>query len=344
MDDLALLQFSEESSKYSAESLSNLEELTKKAVNRRTFWPRKKASTNHSSPPEDICSTSSSSSTTIATPAFQIFGVSLEEANRLTRISKNFELPAIVYRCIEYLELKDAIHEEGIYRQSGSSVQIQQLRTLFCEYGDVDLLRLQPDHQVLDVNVVASLLKMWLRELPVNVLTFELLNDFITVIGNIYNFKKQTKHIHSFSCLDEENKQTRIKKLGHLVSMLPLANYSLLRTLIAHLIHIVHHAEFNKMTLRNVSIVFAPTLSIPSGVFTLFMTDFEYIFWTRDKYPSSPSPSPPLQPQQIEPSTSADRIKYKYLKSEQVRSNRNSVTYKNNVPMNIMTLESKGIK
>ncbi|GAA5802062.1 hypothetical protein HPULCUR_007522 [Helicostylum pulchrum] len=326
MDDLALLKIYEASnnnlsSKISADSLPNIEDLDatkKKSANRKTFWSRKKFF-----PEECIEASSTSSSSTIATPSFQVFGVSLEEAIRLTKISKNFELPAIVYRCIEYLEAKDAIFEEGIYRQSGSSVQINLLRQQFCEYGDVDLLALPQTDQVLDVNVVASLLKMWLRELPVNVLTHELLNDFLTVI-------------------DEENKQTRIKKLGHLVSMLPIANYSLLRTLIAHLIHIVHHADHNKMTLRNVGIVFAPTLSIPSGVFTLFMSEFDYIFWTRDK-PSSASTTslPCLKPSRPEPSTSADRIKYQYLKAEESRSSRNSVSYKNNVPQSIMTLETK---
>ncbi|KAI8064899.1 hypothetical protein BDF21DRAFT_427359 [Thamnidium elegans] len=327
MDDLALLKFYEASttnlsSKISADSLPNIEDLEakKKSANRKTFWSRKKFFPLN--PEECIEASSTSSSSTIATPSFQVFGVSLEEAIRLTKISKNFELPAIVYRCIEYLESKDAIYEEGIYRQSGSSVQINLLRQQFCEYGDVDLLGLPQTHQVLDVNVVASLLKMWLRELPVNVLTHELLNDFLTVI-------------------DEENKQTRIKKLGHLVSMLPIANYSLLRTLIAHLIRIVHHSDHNKMTLRNVGIVFAPTLSIPSGVFTLFMSEFDYIFWTRDKTSASTTSLPCLKSTRPEPSTSADRIKYQYLKAEEGRSSRNSITYKNNVPPSIMTLETK---
>lgn len=123
----------------------------------------------------------SSVSTTNTTAMFQVFGVPLDEAIRLSKISDNFELPAIVYRCIEYLEAKEAVHEEGIYRLSGSSVQVSSLRQQFCEFGDVDILA-QNDHQV-DVHVVAGLLKMWLRELPVNVLTNELLNEFMVIIG-----------------------------------------------------------------------------------------------------------------------------------------------------------------
>lgn len=125
--------------------------------------------------------------------------------------------------------------------------------------------------------------------------------------------------------------------------MLPIANYSLLRTLIAHLIHIVHNSEHNKMTLRNIGIVFAPTLSIPSGIFTLFMSEFEYIFWT-DKsttVTSLPTFKKPVYPiMRLEPSTSADKIKQQYLKAEEVRSSRNSVSYKKNVPLSIMSLET----
>ena len=64
--------------------------------------------------------------------------------------------------------------------------------------------------------------------------------------------------------------------------MLPEANYTLLRALTAHLIEIVENADVNKMTARNVGIVFSPTLGIPAGVFSLLMSDFDEIFDTKD--------------------------------------------------------------
>lgn len=114
---------------------------------------------------------------------FQIFGVPLEAAVRVSRISERYQLPAIVYRCIAFLEEKDAVNEEGIYRMSGSSVQISHLRQQFCEYGDVDLL--DKRYADVDVHVVAGLLKAWLRELPINVLTNELLSDFMMICGKL---------------------------------------------------------------------------------------------------------------------------------------------------------------
>ena len=60
-----------------------------------------------------------------------VFGVSLQEAVANSRISDSIELPAIVFRCIEYLDAKKAEEEEGIYRLSGSSSVIQSLKQRF---------------------------------------------------------------------------------------------------------------------------------------------------------------------------------------------------------------------
>ena len=72
--------------------------------------------------------------------------------------------------------------------------------------------------------------------------------------------------------------QERIKELSYLIAALPLANYSLLRALTAHLILIVQNSNANKMTMRNVGIVFSPTLGIPAGVFSLMLGEFNRVF------------------------------------------------------------------
>lgn len=72
--------------------------------------------------------------------------------------------------------------------------------------------------------------------------------------------------------------QERIKELSLLIASLPLENYSLLRALTAHLILIVQNANINKMTMRNVGIVFSPTLGIPAGVFSLMLGEFKRVF------------------------------------------------------------------
>lgn len=62
------------------------------------------------------------------------------------------------------------------------------------------------------------------------------------------------------------------------MSDLPPPNYALLRALTAHLILIVRNASSNKMTLRNIGIVFSPTLGIPAGIFSELVSHFGAIF------------------------------------------------------------------
>lgn len=57
-----------------------------------------------------------------------VFGVTLQESLEVAEIAR---LPAIVFRCIQYLEAKRADQEEGIYRLSGSSAVIKSLRDRF---------------------------------------------------------------------------------------------------------------------------------------------------------------------------------------------------------------------
>ncbi|KAL7417919.1 hypothetical protein BDY24DRAFT_411045 [Mrakia frigida] len=182
-----------------------------------------------------------------------VFGVPLSESLGVAKIA---ELPAVVYRCIEYLEAKHAELEEGIYRLSGSSAVIKGLRDRFNNEGDIDLLK---EGETWDPHAICGVLKGFLRELTTSLLTRELHMRFLAVI-------------------DLVDSDERVKELRHLVGELPLPNYSLLRALTAHLILIVENAATNKMTLRNVGIVFSPTLGIPAGVFSELVLHFQNVF------------------------------------------------------------------
>lgn len=57
-----------------------------------------------------------------------VFGVPVEESLAIAEIAG---LPAIAFRCIQYLEAKKADQEEGIYRLSGSSAVIKALKDRF---------------------------------------------------------------------------------------------------------------------------------------------------------------------------------------------------------------------
>jgi RalA-binding protein 1 len=47
-----------------------------------------------------------------------VFGVPLQEAVNVARVKEGFDLPAVIYRCVEYLEANNAQEEEGLYRLS----------------------------------------------------------------------------------------------------------------------------------------------------------------------------------------------------------------------------------
>ena len=121
-----------------------------------------------------------------------VFGVPLADAiENCPPTDIDVHLPAVVYRCIEYLDAKDAASEEGIFRLSGSNVLIKALRERFNVEGDVDFLA---DDHYYDVHAVASLLKLYLRELPTTVLTRELHLDFLQVLGKWQAFLRWRQH------------------------------------------------------------------------------------------------------------------------------------------------------
>ena len=84
-------------------------------------------------------------------------------------------LPAVVYRCLEYLEAKNAADEEGIFRM------IKNLKSRFNAEGDLDLLG--GDEPYYDVHAVASLLKSYLRDLPQPILSRDFHMQFLSALG-----------------------------------------------------------------------------------------------------------------------------------------------------------------
>lgn len=159
------------------------------------------------------------------------------------------------------------------------------------------------------------------------------------------------------------DRQERTNELGRLVSLLPLANYTLLRTLSAHLIRIVENSGINKMTLRNIGIVFSATLGIPAVVFNLFLSEFDYVFWTKqDDKSVIPDFSQQTQPQEnvnnnnnsnnnlneyhaytnsLSNLNNASFLSINNKCTSHARSNRNSIHYLESAPHSIVKLEKR---
>ncbi|KAF9353971.1 hypothetical protein BGX26_008276 [Mortierella sp. AD094] len=189
-----------------------------------------------------------------------VFGVALDQAVNQAQVRPGYKLPAVVYRCIEYLNAHNAKMEVGIYRQSGSLAVINQFKGRFNHEGDVPLLS---SNEHFDIHAVAGLLKLFFRELPSSVLTKELHEDF--------NRMRELP-----------DREKRVNELTRLVATLPEVNYTLLRALMAHLIEIIENADVNMMTEQNVNTVFSPTLAFGAEVFHLFISKFDQIIHTDD--------------------------------------------------------------
>ncbi|KAK7558624.1 hypothetical protein IWX49DRAFT_103425 [Phyllosticta citricarpa] len=187
-----------------------------------------------------------------------VWGIPLSEAVQYTQpAGVDILLPAVVYRCLEYLKAKNAHREEGIFRLSGSNLVIRALRERFNTEGDIKLL----EGEYYDVHAVASLLKSYLRDLPTSILTREL-------------------HVEFLKVLDLNDRQQKLDTFNVLVHKLPPCNHDILRALSSFLIDIINNADVNKMNIRNVGIVFSPTLNIPGPLISFFINDYDQIFGT----------------------------------------------------------------
>jgi len=183
-------------------------------------------------------------------PATVIFGVTLEEAVR--RKSTLVEgSPDIVVKCVNYLS--DKVKEEGIFRLSGSSAQLKELKESFDRGEDVDLSKIKDEH------VVAGLLKAYFRELPEPIFTRKLMGELK-------------------AAEQEPDEQSQIAKLTQVMSALPGSNRIVLDMLLKLLNAVMTFQDINKMSVINLSIVFSPTLGCPMEIMKPIITHYEEIF------------------------------------------------------------------
>uniref|UniRef100_A0A4W5KP90 Rho-GAP domain-containing protein n=1 Tax=Hucho hucho TaxID=62062 RepID=A0A4W5KP90_9TELE len=94
------------------------------------------------------------------------FGV---EVSRLTNEERTVPL---VVKLINYIEMH-GLYTEGIYRKSGSTNKIKELK----QGLDTDVNSMNLDDY--NIHVIASVFKQWLRDLPNPLMTFELYEEFL---------------------------------------------------------------------------------------------------------------------------------------------------------------------
>ncbi|XP_029885457.1 protein FAM13C isoform X1 [Aquila chrysaetos chrysaetos] len=161
------------------------------------------------------------------------FGVPLET---LIQDATRYGVPFLVTQMVEYLEVF-GLERVGIFRISGSVNKIKKLKQKYNQGEKVDLVN---DG---DVDSVASLLKLFLKELPVAVFPDNICSGLLKTL--------QEHKIHTTEC---------IENLRQLLSCLPKAHQNLLQFLSAFLLKVATYSAVNFMTLENLAIVFGPAL------------------------------------------------------------------------------------
>ncbi|CAO3564734.1 unnamed protein product [Mortierella alpina] len=181
-------------------------------------------------------------------PNSPIFGADLEYAIRISHVPDTPLVPAVLYRCAVFLESR-GVDEVGLYRVPGSHASVQKLKRMFDTGKDYDLLAMEG----IDPNDIATLLKLYLRELPNPLLPPALLEQFQSLLST-------DKHI--------------CHTLRGILIRLPRPSYVVLSYLCHHLSKIASHSDRTRMTVSNLGVVFAPTLSIGSVLFKALLGGF----------------------------------------------------------------------
>ncbi|KAH6592406.1 hypothetical protein BASA50_008022 [Batrachochytrium salamandrivorans] len=206
--------------------------------------------------------------TNFVVPELPIFGATISDAVLRNKIGRNphANSPHVVFRCIEFLDAQ-GIDEVGIYRLSGSTTEINQLRRRFNTGEDVDVLSLSPDP-----NAVASLFKAYIRELPENLLTDKLLEDFMAP------FSKYSQddalfppHLTDTDYHPITSDQKTIESIAATLSQLAPQNYTVLSLLFSHLSRVSSRHAINKMGISNLMVVWTPTLGFGCSLFAMLL-------------------------------------------------------------------------
>ncbi|XP_046534800.1 rho GTPase-activating protein 12 isoform X6 [Equus quagga] len=164
----------------------------------------------------------------------QVFGSNL--ANLCQR--ENGTVPKFVKLCIEHVE-EYGLDVDGIYRVSGNLAVIQKLRFAVNHDEKLDL----NDSKWEDIHVITGALKMFFRELPEPLFTFNHFNDFVNAI--------------------KQEPRQRVTAVKDLIKQLPKPNQDTMQILFRHLKRVVENGEKNRMTYQSIAIVFGPTLLKP---------------------------------------------------------------------------------
>ncbi|KAB1254870.1 Rho GTPase-activating protein 32, partial [Camelus dromedarius] len=165
----------------------------------------------------------------------RVFGCDLGEH----LLNSGFEVPQVLQSCTAFIERYGIV--DGIYRLSGVASNIQRLRDASHEFDSEHVPDLTKEPYVQDIHSVGSLCKLYFRELPNPLLTYQLYEKFSDAVS---------------AATDEE----RLIKIHDVIQQLPPPHYRTLEFLMRHLSLLADYCSITNMHAKNLAIVWAPNL------------------------------------------------------------------------------------
>ncbi|XP_073335082.1 rho GTPase-activating protein 24 [Pagrus major] len=169
-------------------------------------------------------------------PFTGVFGQRLEETVLYERRYGVRLVPLVVEQCVTFIRER-GLHEVGLFRHSGQASLVKELQEAF-DAGE----RLSFDSST-DVHTVASLLKLYLRQLPEPLVPYRRYQEFL-----LCGQKLST------------DRTLGLGRLRNLLHELPVANFNLLNFICQFLNEVQSCASINKMSCQNLATVFGPNI------------------------------------------------------------------------------------
>ncbi|MBN3297351.1 RHG24 protein, partial [Amia calva] len=171
----------------------------------------------------------------------RVFGQRLEDTVQYERRYGDRKAPLIVEQCVSFIQTRGLL-EVGLFRQPGQATLVKELQDAF-DAGE------KPSFDSgTDVHTVASLLKLYLRELPEPVVPFSKYEDFLLCAKLLYG-----------------NRDEGLLDLKKLLQELPNPNFNLLHYICRFLNEVQSYSNINKMSTQNLATVFCTNILRPKA-------------------------------------------------------------------------------
>ncbi|XP_075711456.1 rho GTPase-activating protein 25 [Rhinoderma darwinii] len=172
-------------------------------------------------------------------PSGAVFGQRLADTVAYEKKYGRHLVPILMEKCADFI-LEKGLNEEGIFRLPGQDTLVKQLKAVF-DAGERPTFSGDTD-----VHTVASLFKLYLRELPEPVFPWSQYEDCLACENTM--------------SIDEEKGHEELMKQ---IRLLPKENYNLLSFICRFLYEVQKNSSVNKMSVDNLAMVIGVNLLKP---------------------------------------------------------------------------------